>query len=146
MGSRVALFAAIRRDARVEELSIRQLAGRHGVHRRTVRLALAAAQPPVRKVPARVAPRLDPFKDVIDGMLRADLDAPRKQRHTATRILARLIEEHAATGCRIRQCGTTYGPDAPKSMWRVAGGWRRSSLNTTHPVKRPRSTSVRSGS
>ncbi len=98
MGSRVELFAAIRRDARVEELSIRQLAVRHGVHRRTVRLALAAAEPPVRKVPARVAPRLDPFKDVIDGMLRADLDAPRKQRHTATRILARLVEEHAATG------------------------------------------------
>lgn len=31
-------------------------------------------------------------------MLRADLDAPRKQRHTATRILARLVDEHAATG------------------------------------------------
>ncbi len=30
-------------------------------------------------------------------MLRADLDAPRKQRHSATRILARLIDEHAAT-------------------------------------------------
>ncbi|MDQ2853114.1 MAG: IS21 family transposase, partial [Actinomycetota bacterium] len=98
MESRVELFAAIRRDARVQELSIRQLAARHGVHRRTVRLALAAATPPVRKVPARGAPRLDPFKDVIDSMLRADLDAPRKQRHTATRILARLVEEHAATG------------------------------------------------
>lgn len=31
-------------------------------------------------------------------MLRADLTAPRKQRHTATRILARLVEEHQATG------------------------------------------------
>ena len=31
-------------------------------------------------------------------MLRADLDAPRKQRHTATRILARLIDEHDAAG------------------------------------------------
>lgn len=29
-------------------------------------------------------------------MLRADLDAPRKQRHTATRILARLVAEHDA--------------------------------------------------
>ena len=30
-------------------------------------------------------------------MLRVDLDAPKKQRHTATRILARLAEEHGAT-------------------------------------------------
>ena len=98
MGSRVELFAAIRRDARVEEVSIRELARRHGVHRRTVRQALAAAEPRARKAPTRSAPRLDPFKDVIDGMLRADLDAPRKQRHTATRILARLVDEHGATG------------------------------------------------
>jgi len=33
---------------------------------------------------------------VIDGWLRADLDAPRKQRHTATRIHARLLDEHGA--------------------------------------------------
>ena len=92
------LFAAIRRDARVEELSIREPAKRHGVHRRTVRQALASAMPPARKTPTRSSPRLDPFKDAIDDMLRADLDAPRKQRHTATRILARLIDEHAATG------------------------------------------------
>ena len=51
MGSRVELFAAIRRDARVEEVSIRELARRHGVHRRTVRQALAAAEPRARKAP-----------------------------------------------------------------------------------------------
>jgi len=39
MGSRVELFAAIRRDARIEELSIRELARRHSVHRRTIRQA-----------------------------------------------------------------------------------------------------------
>lgn len=96
MGSRVDLFAGIRRDARVDGLSIRELARRHGVHRRTVRSALAAAEPPERKRPVRVSPRLEPFKEAIDAMLRADLDAPRKQRHTATRILARLVEEHDA--------------------------------------------------
>ena len=90
------LFAEIRRDARVDGLSIRELARRHGVHRRTVRSALAAAEPPERKRPVRVSPRLEPFKEAIDAMLRADLDAPRKQRHTATRILARLAEEHDA--------------------------------------------------
>ena len=49
MGSRVELFAAIRRDARVDSLSIRELADKHSVHRRTVRQALASAIPPPRK-------------------------------------------------------------------------------------------------
>ncbi len=97
MGSRVQLYADIRHDARVDGLSIRELARKHGVHRRTVRQALAAAEPPPRKKPVRTAPRLDPYKPAIDEMLTYDLTAPRKQRHTATRILARLRDEHGAT-------------------------------------------------
>ena len=31
-------------------------------------------------------------------MLRSDLDAPKKQRHTPRRILARLVDEHGAEG------------------------------------------------
>ena len=96
--SKVELFAAIRRDARVEELSIRQLADRHHVHRRTVRQALASATPPPRKTQVREARVLEPFKPAIDGMLRSDLDAPRKQRHTARRVLARLVDDHGADG------------------------------------------------
>jgi transposase len=95
--SKVELFEAIRRDARVEEVSIRGLADRYGVHRRTVRQALAAAEPPARKVVVRAAPRLDPAKALIDAMLREDLTAPRKQRHTARRVHARLIDEHGLT-------------------------------------------------
>lgn len=98
MESRVELFATIRRDARIEGLSIRALAKRHNVHRRTIRQALDSAEPPARKPPARSSPKLDPYKPAIDTMLRSDLDAPRKQRHTATRILNRLIDEHAAAG------------------------------------------------
>ena len=58
MKARVELFARIRRDARVEGLSIRALAKRHGVRRATVRQALSQAEPPPRKTPVRVAPRL----------------------------------------------------------------------------------------
>ena len=97
MGSRVELFAAIRRDARVEGLSIRELARRHRVGRTTVRQALSGAQPPPRKTPVRTSPRLGPFKFAIDAMLVADLSAPKKQRHTARRVHARLIEEYDAT-------------------------------------------------
>ncbi|WP_299168646.1 IS21 family transposase [uncultured Arthrobacter sp.] len=96
MESRVDLFARIRRDARVEGLSVRALAVRHGVHRRTVRQALTSASPPERKPRQGVSRRLEPFKAVIDAMLVEDTTAPRKQRHTARRILARLVEEHGA--------------------------------------------------
>lgn len=96
MGLRVELFARIRRDAPVEGLSIRELTRRHGVARATVRMALSQAEPPPRKTPVRVSPRLEPFKPTIDAMLGEDLTAPRKQRHTARRVLARLAEEHRA--------------------------------------------------
>ena len=98
MRSRVELFEQIRRDRRVEELSIRELADRHGVHRRTVRQALAAAVPPPRKsYPPRRRPAIGPWASLIDAWLIADKDAPKKQRHTARRVWQRLVAEHGAT-------------------------------------------------
>lgn len=90
---RLELFAQIRRDARVDGTGIRALARKYGVGRGTVRLALQSAEPPARKVPVRATPKLDLVRDLIDEMLRQDLDAPRKQRQTATRIWARLLDE-----------------------------------------------------
>ena len=57
--------------------------------------------------------RLEELKPLIDALLRTDLDAPRKQRHTARRVLARLVDEHAAATCRIRRCVTT-SPNAAR--------------------------------
>jgi transposase len=95
--SRVELFEQIRRDQRLAQLSIRELAERHGVHRRTVRQALVSAVPPPRKEYARrPRPALDPWVAVIDGWLLADREAPRKQRHTARRVWQRLVAEHGA--------------------------------------------------
>ena len=95
--SRVELFEEIRVDHRREGLSIRELAVRHQVHRRTVRQALASAVPPPRKeYSSRGRPAIDPFRQVIDAWLVADLKAPVKQRHTARRVWQRLVAEHGA--------------------------------------------------
>ena len=56
MESRVDLYARIRRDFRVEELSIRELSRRHGVARETVRAALLRAEPLPRKLPNQLKP------------------------------------------------------------------------------------------
>jgi transposase len=97
MGSRVETFELIRRDRDREGTSTRALAARYGVHRRAVRQALAAPLPPVKRRPVgRPAPKLGPYRGLIDSWLDADLDAPRKQRHTARRIWERLRDEHAA--------------------------------------------------
>ena len=99
MRSRVEQFAAIRRDHRVDGLSIRALADKHGVHRRTVRQALESAIPPPRKIAAadRAAAGAVQGRDRRHAA-QSDLDAPKKQRHTARRILARLVDEHGAVG------------------------------------------------
>jgi transposase len=100
--SRVELFEQIRRDRRIEGLSIRELAERHRVHRRTVRQALASALPPPRKqYPSRARPAIDAYAEIIDGWLIEDQNAPRKQRHTARRMWERLVAEHGATCAEI---------------------------------------------
>lgn len=95
MGSRVEQFEQIRRDRDREGLSIRALAERHGVHRRAVRQALASPLPPSKRTRQdRSAPKLGEYRELIDGWLVADIEAPRKQRHTAKRVWRRLVDEH----------------------------------------------------
>jgi transposase len=114
MRSRVEQFENIRRQHRDEGASIRELARRHGVHRRTVRQALESAVPPARKTSERQAPALESavpparktserqapalgeHEAVIRQWLVADQQAPPKQRHTARRVWQRLCEERGA--------------------------------------------------
>ena len=98
-------FEAIRRDHAREGLSIRELAKRHGVHRRAVRQALDSAVPPGKRAPdVRSAPVLGAYHAIIDAWIEADKDAPRKQRHTARRIYQRLVEEHGAEVSERQVC------------------------------------------
>jgi hypothetical protein len=140
--SKVDLFAAIRRDSRAG-LSVRGLARKYQVSRRTVRSAWPAPRKPMPPRPSK----LDAFKPVIDDILRADLDAPRKQRHTVKRIYDRLIAErdmHEVSYAVVR----AYVADRKPEI-RVEAGRGRSTCSSrrhTGPARRPRSTSARSPS
>jgi transposase len=93
--SREWIFERIRRDRRLDPaVSGRTLAQRYKVSRNTVAKALAHPVPAGRKKPPPRPSVLEPVRGFIDAMLRADIDAPKKQRHTIDRILQRLAAEH----------------------------------------------------
>lgn len=94
-GSKVELYAAIRRDARAGK-SARAIQREYRVSWTTVQKALGSAWPSERKHYPERGSKIDDYREVIDGWLRTDLTAPRKQRHTAKRIFDRLREEHQA--------------------------------------------------
>ena len=80
-------------------LSIRQIARRLGHGRETVKKALSESAPrPYTRSRPVAQPKLGPFVGEIERMLREDESAPRKQRHTAARVFARLREEHGYGG------------------------------------------------
>ena len=64
-------WAEIRRMHRVERLSIREISNRTGLHRKTIRRALAAETPP-KYVRAAAGSKLDPFREWLCEQLQAD--------------------------------------------------------------------------
>ena len=64
-------WAEIRRLHGVERLSIREISRRTGLHRKTVRRALAAGVPPKYSRPEAVS-KVDPFKEWICEQLAVD--------------------------------------------------------------------------
>ena len=130
--SRVDLYAAIRRDAR-SEMSNRALQRKHGVGFRTVTAALESAWPKERKQPPKRGSRLDAYRVVIDDWLRSDLDAPRKQRHTAKRIFDRLLDEHDGAGWAVLDGPRVRRHPTPRDSRRGRTG----TCQRVHPARAP---------
>lgn len=95
----VEIYGRVRRAVRVEGKSQRAVAKEFGLSRETVRKMLQFAVPPgyQRQQPIK-RPKLGPWVEVIDAILKDDKQRPAKQRHTAKRIFVRLKEEHQFTG------------------------------------------------
>jgi transposase len=79
-------WAEIRRMHLVDGVSIREIGRRTGLHRETIRRALASERPPAYRRRKETSSKLDPFKDEIERLLHADHRLP------GTRI-RELIEE-----------------------------------------------------
>ena len=79
-------------------MSKRAIARHFCVSRDSVEKMIVYSAPPGywRTAPVK-RPKLDGFTEIIDSRLREDADRPRKQRHTAKRVLDRLREEHGFT-------------------------------------------------
>jgi transposase len=85
--------------------SVRAIAREQQHGRRAVREAIAETAPAPRHYQLRVRKRwpvLDPVVGIMDAWLRADQDAPRKQRHSAKRVYDRLVAEHGFGGSERR--------------------------------------------
>ena len=87
------LFEQIRREYKNGVGTIKGVAQKFGVHRRTVREAIGNAVPTPRKEGKREKVKMAAVVPWIEGILESDRKAPRKQRHTAHRIWSRLRAE-----------------------------------------------------
>jgi len=122
---RVELYARVRHAVQIQGISRRAAAERFGIDPRTVSKMLKFSVPPgyVRTKPP-FRPKLGAFTGVIDAILAADKDRPKKQRHTSKRIFERLRDEHGFTG------GITIVKD-------YVAGWRQRTQEMFVPLIHP---------
>lgn len=97
----VEIYTRARLACHHDGMSQREASRQFGVSRKVIKKMLEHSVPPgyQRTAPIR-RPKLDGFTDIIDQILEDDKAIPKKQRHTAARIFARLRDEHGFTGGR----------------------------------------------
>ncbi len=92
-------WAEVRRRVLTGELSKRAACREYDICWYTLEKMLAHVEPPgYRMQKPRKKRKLEPFLPIIHEILKADKKAPKKQRHTATRIFHRLRDEHGYEG------------------------------------------------
>ncbi len=91
-------YEYIRTAHRVYGKSLREIARETGHDRKTVRKVLRGEYSGYGQRQCQPYPVLGPYLNLIDSWLEADKGAPKKQRHTATRIYHRLVSEEGFKG------------------------------------------------
>jgi len=92
-------WTEVRRRVLTGELSKRAACREYGLSWHTLVKMLTHEEPPgYRLQQPRQKPTLEPFLPILHEILEADKKAPKKQRHTATRIFHRLRDEHGYPG------------------------------------------------
>ena len=86
-------WCEIRQRVLRDGVSIRQIQRETGFHFETIKKILTYPSPPKFRTPLRRKTKIGPYWERIAGILEADQELPRKQRHTAKRIFQRLREE-----------------------------------------------------
>ena len=115
-------YELIRTVHRVYGKSIRQIARETGHHRETIRKALAGLEPKYRRKKQPRCPMMDPVAQIVERWLREDRDRPHKQRHTARRVYARLMEEYGFGGGEstvrrwVREWKAAHGEGAKRAV------------------------------
>jgi transposase len=118
-------WAEIRRLVFVEGRSRRSVCRDFDLHWDTLKKILGHTEPPgYRQSQPREKPKIGRFLPIIEEILRQDREVPRKQRHTAIRILKRLRKEEGYTG------GYTAVKEAVRD-------WRRKSAEVFVPLSHP---------
>ena len=93
------LYRKVRQAYFRQGMSKRAIARDFGISRDSVdKMIVYSAPPGYRRTAPVKRPKLDGFTEIIDQWLREDAGRPRKQRHTAKRVLDRLRDEHGFAG------------------------------------------------
>jgi transposase len=119
------IWKEVRRQVLTNELSRRAACRQYGLGWHTLKKILAHAEPPgYRQQRPRKKPMLEAFLPVIEEILTADQQAPKRQRHTAKRVFERLRDEYGYLG------GLTRVQDAVRE-------WRQSRKEVFLPLSHP---------
>jgi len=91
-------WTRVRRKILVEGQSKRSVMSSEGLHWETLQKMLSHSQPPGYRRVKKRGRKIDPHVEWVRGVLEADREVPRKQRHSATRIFDRLRTEQGYEG------------------------------------------------